>query len=491
MEKVKRKQRQSRPHLRWVLLGVLLLALACCGLALSRMNREEPVTLPDRVDEGGQLAVHTAAEVTRVEVALPGGDAWALRQQDGALSLEDDPGFTVDEDAAGRVLDAASIVSYVRILTEDSADYQSRLEEFGLDDPCVVRITYQSGETCTLRIGDRSQGDEVYYYMTVDGDARLFAADAGTVEELMTDRYLLHALTQPTIHASRMDEIVFSTPSGEARWRLNGAIDAPDAIDRWQLISPLTYPADGERMDAIKSQLERLRLGAYLMPATAENLTACGLDAPRLTITLHMAAGRTGMVGESGTYQVTDWPESEVTFEIGGTYADYISYVRYEDGIYLMSDLTLSPLLSLTAADTLNRYPVLTTLSNLNALTVTDEEGVRTYEVSRTVQTDEDGSEVTVSTARLNGEEISWDAFSNAYGALLLVTVSGALPEGWSADAPPHTVYEFSTQTGADHTIALTSFDAMHDAVLVDGSSVFYLIKDALHFAPAEQGAEA
>lgn len=490
MEKVKRKKHRSRPKMRWVLLGVLALVLVCCGIALGRLDEKTPVTLPEREDESGQLMVHTAEEVARVEVTLPGGDTWALLQADGELSMEDDPAFTVDEDAAARVLEAASIVSYERILTEDEADYLDRLDEFGLDSPCVVRITYQSGENCTLRIGDRSQGDEVYYYMTVDGDARLFAADAGTVEELMTERYLLHALTQPTIHASRMDEITLMTSSGEIRWALDGAIDDPDAIDRWRLETPVRYPVDGEQMEAVKNQLEKLRLGAYLMPATAENLAACGLDTPRLTLTLHMAAGRTGTVGESGIYDVTDWPESEVTLEVGGEYASYIDYVRYEDGIYLMSDLTLSPILSLTYGDTLNRYPVLTTLSNLNVLTITDEEGVRTYEVSRTVQTDADGSEVTVSTVWLNGEEISWDAFSNAYGALLLVTVSGTLPEGWSADAPPHTVYEFSTQTGADHTIALTSFDAMHDAVLVDGSAVFYLIKDALHFAPAEQGAE-
>lgn len=485
MEKVKRRPPRSRPWLRRTLLICAAAVLVGAGIGWALLGRRAPVVVPETVKYSGEIISRTPGEVARVEVTLRDGGSWALRQEDGVVTMEGDDSFLVDSSSAQLVLNAASIISYNMVLTEEAADYADRLSEFGLDAPsCVVRITYSGGEDYTLRIGDKSQGDDIFYYMTIDGDDRLFAADAGTVEELRVDRYLLHAVTQPVIHASRLDRVTLEREDSVLSWALQGSISDPDAIDRWVLTEPLLYPADGERMDSLLSQLESLRLGAYVLPATEENLTACGFDAPRLIIRLHMAQGTTGTVSGAGVYDVSEWPESELTLTVGGTYAELIDYVRYEDGIYLMSRVSLSALLSAKAADTLNRYPVLTTLSNLSRLTITDAEGERVYQVTRTQQDAGDGTLETVSSVTLNGEALSWAAFENAYAPLLLVTVSGTLPEGWTADEAPHTVYRFETLTGADHTLALVRWDAMHDALLVDGSAVFYLIRDALAFRP-------
>ena len=51
------------------------------------------------------------------------------------------------------------------------------------------------------------------------------------------------------------------------------------------------------------------------------------------------------------------------------------------------------------------------------------------------------------------------------------------LPEGWGTEETPHTVYAFDDVAGDRHTVALTAFDALHDAVIIDGSAVFYLIR--------------
>ena len=75
-----------------------------------------------------------------------------------------------------------------------------------------------------------------------------------------------------------------------------------------------------------------------------------------------------------------------------------------------------------------------------------------------------------------NGEAIDYAAFEAAYSALLPVTVSGLLPE--TTDAAPHTVYTFTDVDGTVHTVALATFDALHDAVTVNGHQAFYLIKN-------------
>ena len=41
----------------------------------------------------------------------------------------------------------------------------------------------------------------------------------------------------------------------------------------------------------------------------------------------------------------------------------------------------------------------------------------------------------------------------------------------------PHTVWTFTDVDGTVHTVALTRYDAMHDAVAIDGVALFYLIQ--------------
>ena len=54
---------------------------------------------------------------------------------------------------------------------------------------------------------------------------------------------------------------------------------------------------------------------------------------------------------------------------------------------------------------------------------------------------------------------------------------TGTLPAGEEITTAPHTEYVFTDVNGAVHTVALATFDALHDAVIVDGFPAFYLIK--------------
>ena len=84
--------------------------------------------------------------------------------------------------------------------------------------------------------------------------------------------------------------------------------------------------------------------------------------------------------------------------------------------------------------------------------------------------------------AALNGQEIPYASFEAAYNELLKVTVSGWLPEGWAAAEAPHTTFTFEAMDGETHILALTAFDALHDAVTLDGCTLFYLIRDGMAF---------
>jgi hypothetical protein len=48
---------------------------------------------------------------------------------------------------------------------------------------------------------------------------------------------------------------------------------------------------------------------------------------------------------------------------------------------------------------------------------------------------------------------------------------------------PPHTTYTFVSTTGLKHTVALAKFDALHDAVIVDGNALLlYRIDGGMTF---------
>ena len=491
---VSKKKKRTVKHGRlWLAVFALVLA-AAIGATVLWMNQPEEVPEVEVHETSGHLAEYTPAQVARLAVTLRSGESWAaLQKAEGTLTLEDDPDYQVSASMAQRLLNAASSVSYQEILTEDPGEYADRLADFGLDTPRVVAgITYADGSTWVLRVGNTlSLQEDNAYYMTVDGDDRLFSLDKGTAEDLMAEKTLLHPVNQPTLHKARFDKITFADGQGTitAEWVLRGEIGG-NAQDRWMLTAPVSYPADGESMATLLENLENLRLGAYVGAATPENLTAYGFDAPRFVLTIHQAAGSIGTTGLDGVYSVTDWPEDTFTLTIGGAKSDMVDYVLVGESIYITSHFTLGVFMDMDAASTLSRYTVPVALGNLRALTIRTNGEETVYTITRTEQvaennalvTDSEGNVIYDLTCQVNGEPLAYAAFESAYNELLKVTVSGTLPQGWQAAGAPHTAYLFEAVTGETYTLELVKFDAMHDAVLLDGHGLFYLIRDGMKF---------
>ena len=100
-------------------------------------------------------------------------------------------------------------------------------------------------------------------------------------------------------------------------------------------------------------------------------------------------------------------------------------------------------------------------------------------ETAENAETDEDAGY----RCMRNGEEISYDAFAAAWERLLTVTVSGKLPADYEC-GEAHTKYTFRTVSGGTHTVELSDYDGMHDAVTMDGHTLFYLIKGGMTELP-------
>ena len=188
---------------------------------------------------------------------------------------------------------------------------------------------------------------------------------------------------------------------------------------------------------------------------------------------------------------VEEREEKTEILTIGGSKSEMTAYVLFSDEIYSISYFSLSPFTDADPLSTVARYTVATPLNSLESVML-EQPGAETVHYA-IIQTDstvtgsgntgEEAETTTVFRCMRNGEEISYDAFSAAWERLLTVTVSGRLPEGYEPGTV-HTKYTIRTVSGGTHTIELSDYDGMHDAVILDGHTRFYLIKGGMTELP-------
>ena len=195
-----------------------------------------------------------------------------------------------------------------------------------------------------------------------------------------------------------------------------------------------------------------------------------------------MAAGTTGAVTPREVYDPVYHEERTEVLLISRSENEMIDYVRYGDAIYTVSHFMLSAFLDTAPIDTAAQYLAAVPVNSLESLTVETAGYPRIYVLERTADPETAEEKIL---CRLNGEEISYDSFEAAYERFLTVTVSGTLPAGaeWQ---DPHTKYVFTTVSGETHTVLLSDWDGAHDAVTMDGGTLFYMIQHAAEFDPGQ-----
>lgn len=477
------------------LLLLCLCSVLLAGAAVGYMLLQQPPQVPAATRTDGELYVYPESEVRVISVTPGTGEAWTLLLgEDGSRVLAEAEDWPLDDFTVERLLMAASTLTYEAVLAENAADYAGHMAEYGLEPPqATVEIAYADGNRVRLYIGTVVEAADVpFAYMMAEGDPRLFKLDKGTAEVLMTERSMLRSITQPVLHKARMNRITLSGEGGDvkASWALNGQITDTDAAARWELVTPVRYPAEAEEIANLRTNLSNIRFGSYIGEATPENRTLYGFDRPRFVIEISQAPGVINTVDENGAAYPVMWPASVWTLTVGAAKNEFVDYVMVEDAIYTSSHFTLGVFMELEPLNTVSRYPVTVATVNLAALDVQTPAGTDRYVVTRTEQVGENNEIVTDAEGNIqwdvavtrNGEAISWEAFEAAYVRLETVRVSGVLPEGWQPQQAPHTVYTLHTTMGEAYTIALTQFDAMHDAVVVNGNALFYLIRNGMVF---------
>ena len=502
MQQVDKRKHRTRKHGRLaglILCAVLLAGCVTAAVLLRNAQDGEPIQKRQRVT--GAVTRRKPEELAGLTITRRGEEPWTvIREENGTLRLENegtqDTDLWIVDNAVGSMLqDAAVNLTYEDVFTENRADWEPDAADFGLADPLVTaEIRFTDGSVVTARIGDSADPDgHAYYYLAVDGDDRLYAVAAGTVQDLNVERALLHPVHKLQISGVLLDRITVKEGDGEVRteWTRQGKIEDRDAAENWQVTVPFVYPADYESVRNLRETAEDLRLGTYVCEADAQSLEKYGMDMPSAVIELHMDAGSTGTVGMTGIYDVADWEERTVTLTLGGSKSEMTDYVLFNNEIFTINHFTVSVFTDTDPLSTAARYPAAIPLNSLESVLV-EKEGQESvyYSLVRIDTGTEKGSAAdnpegsgTVRCLR-NGEEIPYETFEAAYERLLTVTVSGRLPADYSNSTPVHTKYTFRTVSGGTHTAALSDYDGMHDALTMDGHTLFYLIKGGMTELP-------
>ncbi|MBQ9211233.1 MAG: DUF4340 domain-containing protein [Clostridia bacterium] len=500
MLKVEKKQKKGSG--KKVIFGGLFLLLLGSGI-LAYIALQPPEPFPVRIDTRGSLWQRDPGEIEWMKIQVKGRNAWiAERNEAGemvtqvaAVEVENTEDWALDEVLGDQMLDALANMVYEEILTEDAADYQERLAEFGLSEPALIaEVRYTDGTEKTIRVGDKSEiDDQDLRFMLIDGDDRLFAVAGSLMEDLTIEQAVLHPVVQPEIQTSRLDRITVWDKDGKKinEWTLDGQITDADAAGNWlagweEEKTWITYPADQDQMSNLKKNAGNLRLGLYVAEGTEENLVQYGLSQPQYRIEIHLAAGTTGQILEEGAYDVKDWEEECLTFAIGQSRNEMTDYALYQGTIYTMNHFTTATLTETRSKDTTARYPVLVALENLSGMEIYQPDGtITSYELQRSTVPAEVEGEVdqVVISCRKDGEEIPYSVFEAAYERWLVINVSGTLPAGWQKKSTEIS-YAFRTLAGKTHTVEMSDFDGLHDAVTVDGRTLYYLIKNSFSEMP-------
>ncbi len=500
MQKVERQKHRDRKRRRltWVILCALLLVICVAvGLLLRKKADDTMETILEnnrQEDRSGSIFIRDANELESMTLKQPGQDEWTVvRGIDGSLRLQEESGelssWTVDENIAEMLTEAATKLTYEDVFAEKRSEWENAAEIFGLKEPAVTAtVRFTDRTDVTVHIGKSADPENnSYYYMSVDGDERLYAVSAGITEDLTTEKALLHPVPRLEIQSPLLDRITVKNGDGSIRkeWKLQGAVTDRDAAENWQVTAPFVYPADYDSISNMKESAGNLRLGLFVDEANEETLKLYGFEEPAAILEFHSTAGQTGAIGANGVLDPRTWEERVTTLTIGGKKGEMSSYVLYEDSIYSLSDFTMSPFLKADPVGTAARYVVMTPLTSLEEAVVEkkEEEPVLYSLVVEEIPATENTAAEEIYHCFKNGEEIPFESFAAAWQRLMTVTVSGR----FSTDYEPgeaYIKYTFRTVNKRIHTLELSELDDMHDAVTLDGHTRFYLIKGGMTGLP-------
>ncbi len=477
MEKVPRKKTR-RPLKRRTVLLILFSFAALAGGALFFLRSLPAVLPPGTESETVLLLSRPAEEVAAVAIAPRDGVAYPLVKQGDSFVLlgQEDEALRADllDDL---LLSLTELPAEATVLSSFSEAKDLLLSDFGLDPAWArVTVTYSDGEKKELRIGSLAPDPEKpQRYCTVSGSDALYTILEADGAPFLRDMASLKDFAQPSLDGSLLDRIEIT---GQVEWTLHYTPSG------WQMDAPFSYPLSTARMDALLKKIESMAFAACLGRADRLNLSDYGLDDPVLTVELTQAP--TVITGETvdGEPVSVPVPETVYTLLIGRETGKSGVWVQWQGQVFTASNFLLGFWKELEPQDYLLQNPVNLLINDLTEVRFTRGGITRGYQVrmveqiteNNQIAVDEYGRVLYDCAVRRTGEtqDMDTEAFLAWYTRLASLTPDGRLRDGWTPSGASRAEITL-TNDHLTRVITLWPYDALHDAIAVDGQALYYI----------------
>ena len=466
--------------------AVLLALLGCIAAAaggLFFLSRGSAPLPPAEREAAVMLFPRGTDDISSIYVAPKDGEPYLLERGESGFFLSGREGEALRATALDDLMMTAGELPAESVLLADiNGETSVSPRDFGLDPAqSTATITYLDGEEKTLLLGEKTPNEEkIQQYCMLEGDSRLFSVlwDDGAV--FLRDKAYYLDFEQPRLDGSLLDRIEVT---GDVSWTLHYTPSG------WYMDAPFAYPLSTVKMDALLKKIEAMGFEMYLGEAEETGLEAFGLDRPAVQVRLAQAP--TVITGETAEGESVSLPVPEKTYalalgkEAGGSGL----YVEWEGKVFKASSFLLGFWKELKPEAYLLRSPVNFLVNNLDAVTLWLGDTSSSYRLqmvesvtpNNQIAVDEYGRVLYDCAVRRAGEDQDMDAerFLDWYTALAALTDDGELPRDFTltGESRGGIILENDHLT---RTIEFYPFDALHDALAVDGVARFYVRKSWL-----------
>lgn len=269
----------------------ILLAVAVlfgAGAMLLNLNTKQQQAAKDAATTGDKPVLMTLDKQNATALCYTrDGETVDLSMQNGQWVYTPRTAFALDSAKVQTMLSSLATVDAVRSVTDQS----DALADYGLAQP-ALRITATAGDGTaqTLLIGDQNVATG-NYYAAMEGKAGVYTISSDVYNAF--DQPLMGLLTAeayPTVSAEAVTGLTYADQSGQTALEYHANGDASAYSSAFQWFSKGTdgalAPVDS---DAVATYLKAATAITYAGTAndTKADLATYGLDAPKLTLTLH------------------------------------------------------------------------------------------------------------------------------------------------------------------------------------------------------------
>ena len=260
----------------YILLGVLA---AACVVTFGVSQYQERQEL---IRNSGEVFLEIPSDTVQA-LSWEYGETSLAFHRDEVWLYDEDEAFPVDEETIEALLSpfASFAAAFVIEEVEDFGQY-------GLDDPvCSIHLTTEE-ETYDILLGDYSTMDSQRYLSIGDGNVYLVENDPMDDFSLV----LSDMIDNDDIPVfDTVERIAFSGPDTyEVSYEEEGGESYREEDVYFTELDGEVLPLDTDKVDGYLQDIRLMDLGTYVTyNATEEEIAACGLDDPELTVTVDYA----------------------------------------------------------------------------------------------------------------------------------------------------------------------------------------------------------